>query len=235
MQELSGAPVCMLGDEIENSRLVWGSDESGARLVDSLISNGMPHALAEEAGSALRTNLTLPETMLPLRSGEEVQLGHSVARVVPAPGHADYQYILHDDERGILFAADHVLLKITPNIGLWPESLPHPLARYMKSLYGLRSVNANLVLPGHGPIFHDLAGRIDELLLHHEERLGVMHAEIQNTPRTPFEVSGAVFRETLTLYERCFALAETLAHLDHLVLQGGAERIEGHPVCFRAA
>jgi glyoxylase-like metal-dependent hydrolase (beta-lactamase superfamily II) len=182
LQELSGAPVCMLGEEIENSR----------------------------------------------------RLGHGAGRVVPSPGHADYQYMLHDDERGILFAADHVLLKITPNIGLWPESLPHPLARYMQSLYGLRSMNANLVLPGHGPIFHDLAGRIDELMLHHEERLGVMHAEIQNGPRTPFEVSGAVFRETLTLYERCFALAETLAHLDHLVLQGGAEKIEGDAVRFRA-
>jgi glyoxylase-like metal-dependent hydrolase (beta-lactamase superfamily II) len=234
LQELSGAPVCMLGEEIENSRRVWESDESGARLVGSLISNGMPHALAEEAGSALRMNLTLPEKMLPLRSGEEIRLGHGAGRVVPSPGHADYQYMLHDDERGILFAADHVLLKITPNIGLWPESLPHPLARYMQSLYGLRSMNANLVLPGHGPIFHDLAGRIDELMLHHEERLGVMHAEIQNGPRTPFEVSGAVFRETLTLYERCFALAETLAHLDHLVLQGGAEKIEGDAVRFRA-
>jgi hypothetical protein len=95
-------------------------------------------------------------------------------------------------------------------------------------------MNADLVLPGHGPIFHDLEGRIEELLLHHEERLNIMLVEIQDVPRTPFEVSGAVFRETLTLYERCFALAETLAHLDHLVLEGRAERIEDETVRFRA-
>jgi len=235
LQGLSGAPVYMLGEEIEHSRLVWEGDEGVAFLVDSLILNGMPRDLAEEAGSGMRANLELPEKLLPLRAGEEITLGGSVARVVHAPGHADYQYLLHDETRGILFAADHVLLKITPNIGLWPESLPHPLDRYLKSLSGMRGMGANLVLPGHGPIFHDLEGRIDELLLHHDERLQVMYEEIKGGPKTPFEVSGAVFRETLTLYERCFALAETLAHLDHLVLEGRAERIEDEAVVFEAA
>jgi glyoxylase-like metal-dependent hydrolase (beta-lactamase superfamily II) len=235
LQGLSGAPVSMLGEEIEHSRLVWESHESGSSLVDSLILNGMPRELAEEAGTKMRANLLLPEKLLPLRAGDEIPLGRSAARVVHAPGHADYQYMLHDEERGILFAADHVLLKITPNIGLWPESLPHPLARYLKSLCGMRGMNANLILPGHGPVFHDLDGRIDELLLHHEERLHVMHTEIKAGPRTPFEVSGAVFRETLTLYEQVFALAETLAHLDHLILEGRAQRVEDEALVFRAA
>jgi glyoxylase-like metal-dependent hydrolase (beta-lactamase superfamily II) len=195
----------------------------------------MPRELAEEAGTEMRAQLKLPEKLLPLRAGEEIALGRGTARVVHAQGHADYQYMLHDECRGILFAADHVLLRITPNIGLWPESLPHPLARYLKSLSGMRGMNVNLVLPGHGPVFHDLEGRIDELLHHHEQRLEVMQAEIKDRPRTPFEVSGAVFRETLTLYERCFALAETLAHLDHLALEGRAERIEEDAVFFRTA
>ena len=162
-------------------------------------------------------------------------LAWGAARVIHAPGHADYQYMLHDEERGTLFAADHVLLKITPNIGLWPESLPHPLARYLKSLAGMRGMNVDLVLPGHGPVFHDLEGRVDELLSHHEERLEVMYRELESGPKKPFEVSGAVFRETLTFYERCFALAETLAHLDHLVLEGRAERLEKESVIFRTA
>jgi len=235
LQGLSGAPVYMLGEEIEHSRLVWESDESASSLVDFLISNGMPRDLAEEAGSKMRANLELPEKVLPLRAGDEILLGRSVARVVHAPGHADYQYVLHDEAQGVLFAADHVLLKITPNIGLWPESLPYPLARYLKSLSGMRGMGVNLVLPGHGPVFHHLEGRIDELLRHHEERLEVMCGEIEGEPKTPFEVSGVVFRETLTLYERCFALAETLAHLDHLVLEGRAHRVESEPVVFRPA
>jgi glyoxylase-like metal-dependent hydrolase (beta-lactamase superfamily II) len=202
-------------------------------VVEYLVLNGMPSDLAERAGSGMRTDLRLPGKMLPLHAGEEISVDGGAARVVHAPGHADYQYMLHDEERGILFAADHVLLKITPNIGLWPESLPHPLARYLKSLSGMRGMNAAIVLPGHGPVFHDLDGRIDELLSHHEERLEVMYRELESGPKTPFEVSGAVFRETLTFYEQCFALAETLAHLDHLVLEGRAERLENETVIFR--
>ena len=233
LQGLSGAPVYMLGEEIEHSRFVWEDDGEGTTLIENLVLNGMPRDLAEGAGSGMRTNLQLPEKLLPLRAGEEMPLGGSAARVMHAPGHADYQYMLHDESRGILFAADHILLKITPNIGLWPESLPQPLARYLKSLSGMRGMNANLVLPGHGPVFYDLEGRIDELLRHHEERLEVMHRELESGPKTSFEVSGAVFRETLTFYEQCFALAETLAHLDHLVLEGRAQRIENETVVFR--
>jgi hypothetical protein len=47
-----------------------------------------------------------------------------------------------------------------------------------------------------------------------------MFGEIKDRPNTPFEVSDGVFRETPTLYERCFALTETL---DHLALEGGAD------------
>jgi glyoxylase-like metal-dependent hydrolase (beta-lactamase superfamily II) len=234
LQELSGAPVYMLGEEIEHSRLVWESDGSGAAFAEYLMHNGMPRDLAEPAASRMRANLELPGKMLPLEADEEIPLGVGIARVVHAPGHADYQYVLHDEARGILFAADHVLLGITPNIGLWPESLPHPLSRYLKSLSLMRGMDVDLLLPGHGPVFHDLDGRIAELISHHEERLEVMFEEITAEPKTPFEVSGAVFRETLTLYERCFALAETLAHLDLLVLQGLAERIERDPVALRA-
>jgi glyoxylase-like metal-dependent hydrolase (beta-lactamase superfamily II) len=99
----------------------------------------------------------------------------------------------------------------------------------------MRNLPADLVLPGHGPLFHDLCGRVDELLSHHEERLKLMLREIEEAPKTPFEVSRKVFRYGLSLYERCFALAETLAHLEHLVLEGRAERTEDGTSYFRAA
>lgn len=236
LQGLSGAPVYMLEKEIDHARDVWGGDDgSFTLLVEHLTRHGMPQSLAEEAAAGTRANLKLPEKMAPLRVDEEVSLGGSSARVVHAPGHADYQYMLHDAARGILFAADHVLLKITPNIGRWPDVMSHPLARYIESLNGLRGLDADLVLPGHGPIFHDLSGRIDELLLHHEERLDLMHGEILDGSKTPFEVSRKVFRDDLTLYEHCFALAETLAHLDHLVLEGRAELSENGVVSYRVS
>jgi glyoxylase-like metal-dependent hydrolase (beta-lactamase superfamily II) len=162
-------------------------------------------------------------------------VGEGAVRVIHVPGHADNQILLHDETRGILFAADHLLLGITPNIGLWPESEPHPLARYLESLENTRGLGPDLVLPGHGPVFHDLDGRIRELVFHHEERLETMQRTVSDHPKTAYEVSRIVFRGTLTEHQRCFALAETLAHLDHLVFQGRAERIDSKTVCFRAA
>jgi glyoxylase-like metal-dependent hydrolase (beta-lactamase superfamily II) len=182
----------------------------------------------------MRYTLPLPEEMFPLRPGETLTMGESTVRIIHVPGHADNQIVLHDEARGILFAADHLLLGITPNIGLWPESEPHPLAHYLESLENMRGLGADLILPGHGPVFHDLDGRIGELILHHEERLETMWRTISDRPKSPYEVSRLVFRGTLTDHQRCFALAETLAHLDHLVLEGSAKRIENETIVFGA-
>ncbi len=56
-----------------------------------------------------------------------------------------------------------------------------------------------------------------------------MRRVIEAVPKTPFEVSRKVFRYGLSVYEQCFALAETLAHLEHLTLTGRAERVEDDP------
>ncbi len=234
LQERSGAPVYMLEEEISNSRALWGGEPDATPFVDHLTRHGMPRELAASAAAKMRASLPLPEQMLPLGVGEKLDLDCGSLRVVHAPGHADHQLMLHDEERGILFAADHVLLKITPNIGLWPESKPHPLARYLESIEGLRGLDASLVLPGHGAVFHDLDGRISELIDHHEERLDFMHSALNGTSLSSYEVSRKAFRGALTIYQRCFALVETLAHLDHLALEDRVQRTEGETITYSA-
>jgi glyoxylase-like metal-dependent hydrolase (beta-lactamase superfamily II) len=234
LQERSGAPVYMLEGEIHHSREVWNNPDH-ASFAGHLVRGGMDRALAERAAAQMRAKLSLPGEVLPLQEGEKIELGAGAARVLHAPGHADYQVMLHDEGRKMLFSADHVMLEITPNIGLWPDTKGRPLARYLESLSGLRGLDADLVLPGHGPLFHDFDGRVDELLLHHEERLDLMQRALGDEPRTPFAVSRELFRYTLSLYERCFALAETLAHLEYLVSEGRAERVEDGHVAFREA
>ena len=234
LQERSGAPVYMLEEEIHRSRTLWGGEPDAAPFVDHLARHGMPRDLAASAAAKMRASLPLPEKIFPLSVGEKLDAGLGFLRVIHAPGHADHQLMLHDEERKILFAADHVLLKITPNIGLWPESRPNPLARYLESVEGLRGLDASLILPGHGPVFHDLDGRISELIAHHEERLNFMHSALNGTSLSSYEVSRKAFRGALTIYQRCFALSETLAHLDHLVLEGRAQTTNGEPVSFSA-
>ncbi len=234
LREVSGAPVCMMEAEIPFARKLWGSPDVRP-FVDFLTRHGMPRALAEKGAAGMRSGLALPEEFSPLSVGEALPLGGGAARILHAPGHADYQIALYDEDRRILFAADHLMLGITPNVGLWPETEPRPLARYLGSLDSMRGLSVDLVLPGHGPVFRDLDGRISELVAHHAERLEAMRATLDAGPKTPYEVSRIVFRGTLSVPQRCFALAETLAHLDHLVFEDRARAREGDAVVYEAA
>ena len=230
----SGAPVWMLEGEIENARHVWDPAKGTEEFVRYLMRNGMD---AETAGATARTTrlgVRVPERLIPLSPGEIIELADSESRIVHTPGHSDFHFVLHDEGRRLLFAGDHLLLHITPNIGLWTYTAPRPLERYLDSLKGLRGLGVDLVFPGHGPLFHDLDGRVDELLLHHEERLFVTHSAFDGEPATPFQIARRVFPEDLTDHQLRFALAETLAHLEHLAGDGCIERFEGDVVSYRA-
>ena len=236
LEERSGAPVRMLSGEIENARHVWDPERGTEAFVEFLVRNGMDAQTAEATAGTTRLGVRVPEQLVALHPGETVGFGDREARVVHTPGHSDYHFVLHDEERRVLFAGDHVLLHITPNIGLWTYTAPRPLERYLASLEGLKGLDVDLVLPGHGPLFHDLDGRIDELIRHHEERLSVMRAVLDGKPLTPYEVARMVFPEELSHHQLRFALAETLAHLEHLADEGRAERLDGDVVVsYRAS
>ena len=234
LQERNGAPVWMLAGEIENARHVWDPERGTEDFVRYMMRNGMDPETAGATAATTRLGIRVPERLNALRPGEMIELGDSEARVVHTPGHSDFHFVLHDERRRLLFAGDHLLLHITPNIGLWTYTAPRPLKRYLDSIHGLRGMDVDLVLPGHGPLFHDLDGRIDELRLHHEERLEVMHAAFVGEPATPFEIARRVFPDDLSDHQLRFALAETLAHLEHLVGEGRAERLDGDVVSYRA-
>ncbi len=234
LEERSGAPVWMLAGEIENARHVWDPARGTEDFVRYMMRNGMDAQTAGATAGTTRLGVRVPERLNALAPGDTFELGGSEARVVHTPGHSDFHFVLHDERRRLLFAGDHLLLHITPNIGLWTYTAPEPLQRYLDSLKGLRGLDVDLVFPGHGPLFHDLDGRIDELIEHHEERLEIMHAALDGRSATPFEISRRVFDEGLTDHQLRFALAETLAHLEHLVNEGRAERLDGDVAVYRA-
>ena len=234
LQERSRAPVLMLEGEIENARRVWDPKRGTGAFVEFLVRNGMDAETARATAGTTRLGVRLPERIEALRPGDEVPIGYHRARVIHTPGHSDYHFVLHDEGRGLLFAGDHVLLHITPNIGLWTYTAPRPLERYLASLRALRGLGSDLVLPGHGPLFHDLDGRIGELVAHHAERLSAIHALFDGGPATPYEISRRHFPGELSDHQLRFALAETLAHLEHLANEGLAERLGGEVVSYRA-
>ncbi len=223
-------PVRIMARELAMIRQVWWRDD-GQREEFSVLSRqaGVGDAMltsfiAITAQIRARTR-PAPVNIETLHDGDVLRIGARTFRVLEAPGHSVGQALLYDEADALLLSADHVLLKITPNVGLWPGSDADPLARFIESLTALRDLPVRLALPGHKALIHDWRGRIDELLHHHDERLALIRAAAQDA--TAFQVALAIFPfERFTPHEQRFAVAEALAHLEHLRLRGDLQREE---------
>lgn len=235
----SGAPVHLLSAESERMFAVWDDpDMTAFRLTNAMYADhGMPAGDLESIARGnrhVRRAIHLPPrgAVIPIADGDTVRLAGSVYRAYWTPGHSDYHMCLLRED-GLFIAGDHILPRITPNIGLYPNSRPNPLRDYFESLARVRDLPARLVLPGHGRPFADLAGRVDELRLHHEERAAQTLAQLATHPggADAYTLAGDLFGDRLrTPDDHRFALAETLAHLEDLRAQSLVERVErdGH-------
>ena len=79
----------------------------------------------------------------------------------------------------MLIAGDHLLPRITPAVGLYPESRPDPLGDYIASLERVAELAPRLALPGHGDPIDDPAGRAREIVEHHRARLEETEAALR--------------------------------------------------------
>jgi glyoxylase-like metal-dependent hydrolase (beta-lactamase superfamily II) len=220
---LTGAPVLQGRLDYGQCELVWGGEEWSDVLAEWFGRHGVPAGVSDELigqGALYKPFIRFQPDPVPLEAGDDV----GGWRTVAAPGHADGQLMLLRD--GVLAAGDHLLDPITPTIGLWPESRPDPLADYLRALEETIALEPTLALPGHGELIEDPVGRARELLAHHGERLERTGAALGEDPSTAYEVSFALFGDDLKPAARRFAVAETLSHLEHLVLHGGAGRRE---------
>jgi glyoxylase-like metal-dependent hydrolase (beta-lactamase superfamily II) len=168
----------------------------------------------------------LPTAIETIAPGATVQLAGRSFTAIHAPGHADGQLLFYSAADRLLLCGDHVLQKITPNIGYWLNSHGDPLANYLGSLAEVAALDVALALPGHHGPLTDWRGRIAELLAHHDQRLAAMYTAAA-PGATALEVSYAVFNyDRFSTHEIRFAVAETLAHLEHLANQGRLERVD---------
>jgi glyoxylase-like metal-dependent hydrolase (beta-lactamase superfamily II) len=141
---------------------------------------------------------------------------------VAVPGHADGHLGLVRD--GVLVAGDHLLPTISPAVGLYPDSRPDPLGDYLDSLERTADLGLRLALPGHGEPIDDPSARSRALIEHHRNRLDATAEALVGGPKTGFDVSYALFGAELAPAARRFAVAETLSHLERLVVEGRAGR-----------
>jgi glyoxylase-like metal-dependent hydrolase (beta-lactamase superfamily II) len=217
----TGAPVYQGALDYEQCAHVWGNDGWPQVIADWFLANGVPPPVANElleAGSVYAPFIRFVRDPEPLHPGDVVDGWE----VIATPGHADGHLGLVRD--GVLVAGDHLLPRITPAVGLYPDSRPDPLGDYIDSLERTAALGLRLALPGHGDPIDDPTARARAIVSHHRDRLVETAAALGPEPRTGYEVSYPLFGADLNPAARRFAVAETLSHLERLVREDGARR-----------
>jgi glyoxylase-like metal-dependent hydrolase (beta-lactamase superfamily II) len=231
LAEQSSAPVQLAPLEQEFVITAWHAGAANEQVVvDFFQAHGMPTELAEQVRHSMAETraMTLPwPTTSVIEPGVSIQIGARNFQVIATPGHSDQHLAFYCAEERLLLCGDAVLIKITPNISLWPHGRPDPLADYLQSLDLLAALHVDLALPGHGPLIRAFGERLAELRAHHHERLEIMEQATAGGA-TAFSICTAVFPTTaLSPHQMRFAMAETLAHLEYLVGVGRLEHDGG--------
>lgn len=181
----------------------------------------------------------MAEPTVLLDDGDLVPLPGRTIRAVWTPGHTPGHLCLHDESNDLLLTGDHILPRISPNVGLQPHSAAPPLGGYLNSLSRLGELGSPEVLPAHEWRFRGLALRTEQLRDHHRLRCDEIIAVLtefgsctawQVTRRLSWSRGWAGIHG----FQRRAALAETLAHLAYLAESGRAagSRPAGRPTVY---
>src|SRR6266480_1557104 len=225
LHEKSGAVVYMHPIDANRMRVLWQDfdPERFSTVSHFFRQHGMPAGepwFSHTSPAQLHHIVRVPpsDTITLVENGQYLHLAGERYRVIWTPGHSDGHICLFRDSDGVFLAADHVLPRITPNIGLYSErDRVNPLGDYLDSLRKVSTLPASIVLPGHGEPFADLAGRTAEIIEHHRQREMDILALLEKGPQHAYELAEQLFGHRWNNSEaRRMAVAETLSHLEHL-------------------
>ena len=147
----------------------------------------------------------------------DIHIGH---------GHAPHHLTMWSRDDNLVIAGDQILQSISPNISVHPaEPLADPLADWLESCARLAPLarEDHLVLGGHKLPFTGLPLRMAQLADNHHGGLRRLRAHLA-TPRPASGCFAPLFKRKITGATYGLALAETLAHLNHLLHLGQVRR-----------
>ena len=194
-------------------------------VADWLSKNGVPPAEAEfvkTASMAAREFVSVVEPDTLLEGAERLPIDETELEVVWTPGHSPGHCCFYWPARRVLFSGDHLLPKISPNIGLHPQSGADPLDDYLASLARIRRLEVELVLPAHGEPFRDHRERIAAITQHHDERKAAVVNLARDGAKSGWQLAGELFHGVMerNVFQQRLALQETLAHCQSLAVEG---------------
>jgi glyoxylase-like metal-dependent hydrolase (beta-lactamase superfamily II) len=241
----SGAEVAtidLLAPYLENFPASAAADDDFSRSI--MRRHGVPEDLATVialVGAAFRAFGSSGHVTQLLRDGDTLTLRDRRLRVLHRPGHSPSDTVLWDEQRGILFAGDHLLSRISSNPvisrpleGDQGGARPHALIDYLASLRATQELAVELVLGGHGPPVLDHVGLIEERLRMHERRAQKISGMLADGPVTAFEIAVRMWGN-VAVTQGYLTLSEVLGHLDLLVRDGLARELaDGEVARFEA-
>jgi glyoxylase-like metal-dependent hydrolase (beta-lactamase superfamily II) len=187
--------------------------------------SGFPEATLRDAFQAIaryrRGDAKLPPFEY-VEDGDIMEVGDYRFRCTATPGHSEGHVCLYDENEKIFVSGDHLLGGITPTIqGRFDQA--NPLGDYLESLDRVYQLEVNLVLPGHGDVFRNCRGRIDELRGHHEKRASEILALLEKgrdnvfnlASRMGWSIEGALWND-FPSFQKFLAVGETISHLKYL-------------------
>ena len=146
------------------------------------------------------------------------------------PGHSPGHLCFHETTHRLLLSGDHVLPRITPNIGFHPQAGDDPLGDFLAALEKVASLETDEVLPAHEHRFVGLRGRVTQLREHHEHRFTEVTAALSRGAATAWQVTEAMTWsrpwDRIEGFMRRAALGEALAHLRALEVRGRLRVVE---------
>lgn len=221
--ELTAATVFQGSVDHAQCRGIWGEERRPERYAAHVLAHGLP---AAELDDLRRESDALAQVVHAAANPEPLEPDDTIDgwRIVHVPGHADGHLALLRD--GVLIAGDAILARISPVVGVYPDARPDPLGDYLGTLERIVELAPAVAFAGHREPIEDPATRARELLQHHRQRLDDTRAALSAEPASGYEVSHHLFGSELISAQRRFALAESLAHLERLVCDGRAERLE---------
>jgi glyoxylase-like metal-dependent hydrolase (beta-lactamase superfamily II) len=240
LRETTGAWIAMHPAEAETLPARAWRHRTGAADRDWLRLLGVPEDEAAELTidySQLIQVLGMADPDRYLNDGDRVPITDHEVRAIWTPGHTPGHLCLHDAAAGVLLTGDHLLPRITPNIGTHDPS-GEPLSAYLRSLDRTAAFHADEALPAHEYRFRGIDRRVAGLKSHHEERTKEILAAIDQLPEpTTWAIAAELTWSrgwpALQGMTRRMALAETLAHLRHLVATGILAEPTGTPLHWR--
>jgi glyoxylase-like metal-dependent hydrolase (beta-lactamase superfamily II) len=245
MRDASGAWIAMHPADraIIANPILRDPERAVAREVAFLISLG---ASADEAATAVGsssgyrgfTTMALPDRVL--SDGDVADVPGWRLRAVHTPGHTPGHLCFVDEPSQRLFAGDHILPRITPNISVHAVERVDPLFDYLNSLAKVRDLKVDEVMPAHEWRFRGLAQRADDIAAHHERRLAELLAAIASHPdATSWDLAGRLtWSRSWDQYSgrmRISAVTETAAHVIELVRRGLITTSGGNVPTYRVA